>query len=392
MNAHAQSKVSPWALLLCGLCMVSGAAQAQLTAIVAVEPTARKAANTILRAAVESGLSKAAGQTVVLSISDDLADVMRSTRSAGYDIFIGPAQVAASALQRGYELVGSTDKSDKYLLVGQAQVDTVPAMKGRRLYLPQQDSMYTYMARGMLNEAGLSFQDLRTVQHEKFPQAGLTALSLGTTDATVVREEDWAEWSAAHPNIAHVLATSQPVPAGFSVVIKKDLPADARKGLAQWFGAPSSTTGLPPVTQQPTAAEYRRVAELGLFTPTSLPGVNRVTAREAQTLQAQGATLVDTRTEKEFKAKRIRGAVLAVYVEKSLKDVAFNPAQDDFNALDKLTKLDKAAPVIFACNGAECWKSYKAAKVAASKGFKSVYWLRGGLPEWDASGLPTEGG
>ena len=57
-----------------------------------------------------------------------------------------------------------------------------------------------------------------------------------------------------------------------------------------------------------------------------------------------------------------------------------------------VTTLDKAKPVIFACNGAECWKSYKAAKVATTKGFQSVYWLRGGLPEWDETGLPTEGG
>ena len=83
--------------------------------------------------------------------------------------------------------------------------------------------------------------------------------------------------------------------------------------------------------------------------------------------------------------------MFAAYVEKSLKDVAFNAAQDDFQALDKLP-LDKAKPVIFACNGAECWKSYKAAKVATTKGFQSVYWLRGGLPEWDETGLPTEGG
>ena len=94
----------------------------------------------------------------------------------------------------------------------------------------------------------------------------------------------------------------------------------------------------------------------------------------------------------ELVPKRIRGALFAAYVEKSLKDVAFNAAQDDFQALDKLPNLDKGKPVIFACNGAECWKSYKAAKVAAGKGFKSVYWLRGGLPEWDAAGLPTEGG
>ena len=371
-------------------CAASGV-QAQLTAIVAVEPTARKAAHSILRAAAESGLSKAAGQPVTLTTSEELSDVMRATRSAGYDIFIGPAQVAASALQRGYELVGSTQKSDKYLLVGVAQIDAVPALKGRRLYLPQQDSLYTYMARGMLNEAGLSFQDLRAVQYEKFPQAGLTALTLGLADATVVREDDWAEWSAAHPKAAHVLATSRPVPGGFSIVVKKGLPEDARSKIAQWFAAPSGT-GLPPITVRPEAVEYRRVAELGLFTPTSLPGVNRITAREAQDLQARGATVVDTRTEKEFKAKRIKGALLAVYVEKSLKDVAFNAAQDDFLALDKLATLDKSKPVIFACNGAECWKSYKAAKVAAAKGFKSVYWLRGGLPEWDENGLPTEGG
>lgn len=104
------------------------------------------------------------------------------------------------------------------------------------------------------------------------------------------------------------------------------------------------------------------------------------------------AVVVDTRTEKEYKAKHIRGAVFAAYVEKSLKDVAFNAAQDDFQALDKVSTLEKTKPVIFACNGAECWKSYKAAKVAVTKGFKSVYWLRGGLPEWDAAGLPTEGG
>ena len=51
---------------------------------------------------------------------------------------------------------------------------------------------------------------------------------------------------------------------------------------------------------------------------------------------------------------------------KSLKDVAFNPEQDDFKALET---LDRSKALIFSCNGAECWKSYKAAKVAADKGF-----------------------
>jgi len=375
------------------LCLLASPwAHAQLTAVVAVEPTARKAAHTILRNPLQAGLTQAAGQPLTVSTSEDLADVMRATRSAGYDVFIGPAQVAASALQRGYELVGATQKSEQYLLVGAPRVAAVTAMKGQRLYLPQQDSVYTYMARGMLNEAGLSFQDLKSVQHEKYPQAGLTALSLGVADATVVRADEWAEWSAGHPNAARVLATSHPVPGGFTIVVRKDLPAETRNKLGQWFSASTASTGLTPVSQRPDAQEYRRVAELGLFTPNSLPGVNRISAKEAQQLQTQGAVVVDTRTEKEYRAKRIRGAVFAAYVEKSLKDVAFNAAQDDFQAFDRLANLDKARPVIFACNGAECWKSYKAARVAATKGFKSVYWLRGGLPEWDASGLPTEGG
>lgn len=378
---------------LCGLVLLASCqwAHAQLTAIVAVEPTARKAAHSILRSAMESGLSKAASQNAVVTTSEDLADVMRTTRSAGYDVFIGPAQVAASALQRGYELVGSTDKSEQYLLVGTHQVPSVGAMKDRRLYLPQQDSIYTYMARGMLNEAGLSFKDLKTVQHEKFPQAGLTAVMLGSADATVVRADEWAEWSATHPGGARVLATSMPVPGGFTVVVKKDLPAETRARLAQWFASASQQAGLAPVSQRPQAQEYQRVAELGLFTPSGLPGVQRITAKEAQKLQGQGAVIVDTRTEKEFKTRRIKGALWAAYVEKSLKDVAFNAAQDDFTALDKLTQAPPAKPVIFACNGAECWKSYKAAKVAAGKGYKTVYWLRGGLPEWAADGLPTEG-
>lgn len=367
-------------------------AQAQLTAIVAVEPTAKKAAHTIIRSSLEAGLTQAAGQPLTVSTSEDLADVMRATRSAGYDVFIGPAQVAASALQRGYELVGATQKSEQYLLIGASHMTAVAAMKGMRLYLPQQDSVYTYMARGMLNEAGLSFKDLKSVQHEKYPQAGLSALTLGVADATVVRADEWAEWSAGNPGAARVLASSHPVPGGFSIVVRKDLPADTRARLGQWFGAATASTGLTPVTQHPDAQEYRRVAELGLFTPNSLPGVSRISAKEAQQLQAQGAVVVDTRTEKEYKAKHIRGAVFAAYVEKSLKDVAFNAAQDDFQALDKVSTLDKTKPVILACNGAECWKSYKAAKVAVAKGFKSVYWLRGGLPEWDAAALPTEGG
>ena len=238
-------------LVALGLVCACATSLADITAIVAVEPTAKKAAHTILRSQMEAGLGKAAGQPASVSVSEDLADVMRATRSAGYDVFIGPAQVAASALDRGYELVGANHKSQKYVLVAAPTTAAVGALKGGRLYLPQQDSIYTYMARGMLNEAGLSFKDLKQVQYEKYPQAGLTALLLGSTDATVVREDDWAEWSAAQPKAAKVLASSQPVPGGFTVVVKKDLPPELRSRVAQWFATASEPSGLALATLKP---------------------------------------------------------------------------------------------------------------------------------------------
>jgi rhodanese-related sulfurtransferase len=131
------------------------------------------------------------------------------------------------------------------------------------------------------------------------------------------------------------------------------------------------------------------VADLGLFTPTHLPGASVVTAAQAQKLMAQGAVLVDTRTEKEYKHKRIAQAVFAPYHEKSLKDVSFDASQDDFSALQQ---IDRNVPMIFSCNGAECWKSYKASRAAIAKGYRQVHWFRGGLPEWDAAGLPVERG
>jgi rhodanese-related sulfurtransferase len=46
--------------------------------------------------------------------------------------------------------------------------------------------------------------------------------------------------------------------------------------------------------------------------------------------------------------------------------------------------------VIFACNGAECWKSYKSCVAAIKGGYKQVYWFRGGFPEWVARGYAVE--
>ncbi len=363
--------------------LAAGLAQAQLTAMIAVEPTSKKDSLTVVTAVAESALTKATGQPTKVVINEDLTDVMRATRTGEVDIYIAPPQVAASALARGYELLGSTQPVEQYVLVTRRDRAKIEALDGQRIYLPQQDSIYSYVARGMLNAAGLSFQNLY-VEFARWPTAGLVAVDMGIFDATVVRQSEWNEWVKSNGQSLHTVASSVPVPGGLSVVVRKNLPATSRDRIAQWFATGASTSGLKPVTQRPEASLYQRVAELGYFTPNSLPGATVVTAAQVRQLVASGAVIVDTRSEKEFKTRRIPQAVYVPYIEKSLKDVAFDPAKDDFSAL---AKLDKSKPTIFSCNGAECWKSYKASKAAVAAGFKQVYWFRGGLPEWEASGL-----
>lgn len=361
----------------------AGFAQAQLTAVIAVEPTSKKDSLAVVTAIVESAISKATGKTTKVSINEDLTDVMRATRTGEVDIYIAPPQVAASALTRGYELIGSTNPMEQYVLVTRRDAYTVAALGGRRLYLPQQDSVYSYVARGMLNAAGLSFQNLQ-VEFARWPSAGLIAVDMGVFDATVVRQSEWDDWVKTRGPALHAVSTSIPVPGGLSVVVRKTLSEKSREKLARWFSTNATASGLKPVMERADMSMYKAVAELGYFTPNSLPGASVVVAADVRRLVAEGAVIVDTRSEKEYKAKHIPQAVFVPYHEKSLKDVAFDPAKDDFRDLGK---LDKDKPTIFSCNGAECWKSYKASKAAVAAGFKKVYWFRGGLPEWEGAGL-----
>lgn len=382
--------VHGWRLAVAGfgLCgVLASAAAAPLSALIALEPTQRKEGLMISRPGLESGLGAALGAPVTVTATEDLTDTLRATRSGAVDLFIAPPQVVASAMSHGYELLGSTDAPEEYVLVGRPALATAGAVKAGRIYLPQQDSIYTYMARGMLTAHGLSFKDLARVEYARLPQAGLTAVTLGLSEATVVRRRDWDDWLQDHPGAAKALALSGPVPGGLSVAVRKDLPPDQRARLAKWFTASAQTVGLKNVSMQAAPAYYERVAQLGTFTPNALPGVKVVAASEVRQLIDGGAVVVDTRTEKEFKAKRLPGARFVPYGEKSLKDVAYDGKLDDFSGLKA---LDPSKPTVFHCNGAECWKSYKAARAALAAGFAKVYWFRGGLPEWEKAGLPLD--
>ena len=82
-------------------------------------------------------------------------------------------------------------------------------------------------------------------------------------------------------------------------------------------------------------------------------------------LLARGARYIDTRTEPEFKAGHVPGAKLVPYVEKSPKDADYDASMDQFDVAQ--LGSDRNAELVFACNGAECWKSYKASHAAITR-------------------------
>jgi rhodanese-related sulfurtransferase len=367
--------------------VVAGAAAAELKVMVAIDPSDRESM-LIGQYEVQRTLARVLNGPVQVAKSQDLGDVMRSTRTGEYDVYIAPAHVAASALSHGYTLVGSTEPDDVYELVSLPVKKSPADLKGGKIYLTQQDSVGAYMARGLLNESGQSLKMFQQVFYRNTSGAGLFAIDAGLVDATVAKKPDVEAWIKSKDSKVAVMLTSRPVPGGMSVVVKNALPEATRKALANWFVSPSGAlAGIGRVTQVSNLANYKYVASLGNWTPSLLPGATVVTASEAAALRDKGVPIIDVRIPKEYEEKHIVGAVLIPYGEKSLKDVAFDPAMDQWAGPEK---LDPAKPVIFHCNGPECWKSYKAATVALAKGFKTVYWFRGGFPEWESRGLPIE--
>ena len=129
-------------------------------------------------------------------------------------------------------------------------------------------------------------------------------------------------------------------------------------------------------------------AALAAETPAALPGVKVVNAEEVKKMLDGGVPVIDTRVAAEYAEKTIKGAISVPYKEKSAKEPGFDAAQDQFD----LAKLpaNKAAPLVFFCNSGECWKSYKASVVAQKAGYSKISWFRGGFPEWNSKGLPTQ--
>jgi ABC-type phosphate/phosphonate transport system substrate-binding protein/rhodanese-related sulfurtransferase len=334
------------------------------------------------------------GADIRLSFGRDLTKELARTRSRGYDLMIGPAHVIGSAIRYGYEPVARFPGEERAVLITSeaSGIKSIGEARGARLALPPTDSLATYLARGELNAMNMPtkayFTDIREFRYH---EAALLALELGLADVAVADRRLAEEWLGR--NKGRILLETKGAPMT-GVAVLSTLDRTVKDRIRAAFLTPNAKTiasvdlaGLDVRKMQPISVkEYDYVSTLGYFTPRMLDGVKIVSAEEVAELMRKGVPMFDTRSEEEYRDKHIKGARWLPYVEKSAKEVGFDQKRDQFD----LGQLDKNGAVIFACNGAECWKSYKSCVAARAQGFTQVYWFRGGFPEWVAKGYPVE--
>jgi rhodanese-related sulfurtransferase len=99
--------------------------------------------------------------------------------------------------------------------------------------------------------------------------------------------------------------------------------------------------------------------------------VDQITPQEARALLADGAQLVDVRTDHEWEAGRIEGAA---HIELSELDA-------------RAAEIDRERPVVFYCRGDN--RSDMAAAAFEGDGYRASA-LAGGIQAWVDEGLPIE--
>ena len=107
-------------------------------------------------------------------------------------------------------------------------------------------------------------------------------------------------------------------------------------------------------------------------------GVNVIDVAKAKALYNQKAYFYDARERRHYVKEHIKGAY----------PVYFDVSKAEYIVI-QLPK-EKDEPLVFYCYGESCANSYEAALAVRQLGYKNVYWLLNGFPEWKAKRYPVE--
>jgi rhodanese-related sulfurtransferase len=355
-----------------------------LTVLVAFEPIDQTSNSLPRRLLAEASISKAIDGPATVVGNRTLRDGAIAIRSGEYDALWVPSNLAVSASKEAaYEIVGFDGHMTRMVLVGVAGVAKIEEAKRRTLYLPQEDSSASAVGIALLSDHGIRPTDFVSVFTSGSYEIATFSIGHKFTAATVLPESVAKAYLASNPSAGKILETSPPVP-GQVLVVRKSLSPVLKKQLAMWAAAQASVPSLTP----PTPEAFKYITGLGHYTPEEVAGVQKVTATEVAALTKSGVQLVDVRSAAEYQVKHIPSAQLVSYEERSPRFIGADFRNDGFD----LAKLSGFKRVVMYCNGPECWKSFKAVQQAKASGqFEAVFWFRGGMPEWEKSGLPTAG-
>ena len=169
--------------------MTNAQAAADVRVLLGIDP-ADTAGDVLLSASLapSQSLSKATGARTTITQTSTMAEVMRASRTIENEIIIAPAHVTASAILHEYQLLATSGQEQVYVLVARKGIDSVDKLPGKRLYLPQQDSLRSYVAKGLLTDSGIKLGQFSKVPYGNTSGGGLVALSFDMADVTVADE------------------------------------------------------------------------------------------------------------------------------------------------------------------------------------------------------------
>ncbi|MCU0840278.1 MAG: PhnD/SsuA/transferrin family substrate-binding protein [Thiobacillaceae bacterium] len=342
-------------------------------------------------------LSTRLGQPVKLVMTQNAERVGERIRTESYDLLLAPAQMVGLAMRHGYTPVARTRENTRVMLVSRsgARIANLEQARGKPVAMPHRESLVSYLVRGELNALGTTPDSyFGRVMHMNQYGAVMYAMDIGQADLAAVKESVAREWAAQRKDTKVVKAFNQVPMAGVAVSHKMDEALRARVREAFISVGQEMEARLRRVKLDSFAAasdkDFEFVSTRGFYTPEVLPGATLINAAQAKTLIGQGVPLYDVRPKSHYREAHIPGAINVTYELNSPKEPDADDTLDRFD-LTRLPK-DKNAPMIFQCNGAECWYSYKASRYMVRRGYTKVYWFRTGIPDWKASGYPLERG
>ncbi|HNK53610.1 MAG TPA: PhnD/SsuA/transferrin family substrate-binding protein, partial [Ottowia sp.] len=263
------------------------------------------------KGALDAGLRKAGASAAQARFSSDATADMNAGRANVFDLMVGPAPVIGSAVRYGYvPVVGATQKARAVLVAaeGSAIADWAQS-KGKRLGMPGQDSVVTYLLRGEVQAGNTTLaRQYPSIYQTRYQDALLTCLELRRCDVVAVEEVVAKRWAASGKKVK-VVWQSREVP-GLSVALHKDaqVSADTLRSALMAELARLDAFGY---TGTLTVKDFEYVSTLGYFTPRTLEGATLVEdPAVVESLLAGGARYIDARNEEEFSAGHVPGATL----------------------------------------------------------------------------------